>query len=48
VQIVGFGTFSVTEREPREGINPRTGDKIQIGVSKSVRFKAGSKLKEVL
>jgi DNA-binding protein HU-beta len=48
VQIVGFGTFSVAERDPRVGVNPRTGDKIQIGASKSIRFKAGSKLKEVL
>jgi DNA-binding protein HU-beta len=48
VQIVGFGTFSVAEREPRVGVNPRTGDKIQIGASKSVRFKAGTKLKESL
>jgi DNA-binding protein HU-beta len=48
VQIVGFGTFSVTERDPRVGVNPRTGDKIQIGASKSVRFKAGAKLKESL
>jgi DNA-binding protein HU-beta len=48
VQIVGFGTFSVAERDPRTGVNPRTGDKIQIGASKSVRFKAGTKLKESL
>jgi DNA-binding protein HU-beta len=48
VQIVGFGTFFVAERDPRVGVNPRTGDKIQIGASKSVRFKAGTKLKEAL
>jgi DNA-binding protein HU-beta len=48
VQIVGCGTFSVAEREPRVGVNPRTGDKIQIGASKSIRFKAGAKLKESL
>jgi DNA-binding protein HU-beta len=48
VQLVGFGTFSVIEREPRMGVNPRTGDAIQIGASKSVRFKAGAKLKDIL
>jgi DNA-binding protein HU-beta len=48
VQVVGFGTFSVAKREPRVGVNPRTGDKINIGASKSVRFKAGAKLKEAL
>jgi DNA-binding protein HU-beta len=48
VQIVGFGTFSVAKRDPRMGVNPRTGDKIQIDASKSVKFKAGIKLKEIL
>jgi DNA-binding protein HU-beta len=48
VQVVGFGTFSVAKREPRMGVNPRTGDKISIGASKSIKFKAGAKLKEVL
>lgn len=48
VQIVGFGTFSVTNREARVGVNPRTGEKIQIKASKNVRFKTGSKFKELL
>ncbi len=48
VQLIGFGTFSVGERSARTGINPRTGEKIQIAASKSVKFKAGAKLKEVL
>lgn len=48
VQLIGFGTFSVGERSARTGINPRTGEKIEIAASKSVKFKAGAKLKEVL
>jgi DNA-binding protein HU-beta len=48
VQIIGFGTFSITERAARQGVNPRTGKKSPIAASKSIRFKAGSKLKETL
>jgi len=48
VQLIGFGTFSVTERAAREGINPQTREKIQIKASKSVKFKAGAGLKAVL
>lgn len=48
VQIVGFGTFSVSSRAARTGVNPRTGEKIQIKESKNVRFKSGAKLKESL
>ncbi|MDR0351211.1 MAG: HU family DNA-binding protein [Puniceicoccales bacterium] len=48
VQIIGFGTFSVTKREKRNGVNPRTGEKIVINASKSVKFKPGAKLKEML
>ncbi|MDR1435120.1 MAG: HU family DNA-binding protein [Puniceicoccales bacterium] len=48
VQVVGFGTFSVAKRGARTGVNPRTGDKIEIGASKAVKFKAGAKLKEIL
>jgi DNA-binding protein HU-beta len=48
VQLIGFGSFSVSERAARSGINPRTGDKIEIASSKNVKFKAGAKLKEVL
>jgi len=46
VQLVGFGTFSVSKREARKGINPRTGESIKIKASKSVRFKAGQTLKK--
>jgi DNA-binding protein HU-beta len=48
VQLIGFGSFSVGERSARQGINPRTGEKIEIAASKTVKFKAGAKLKEVL
>ncbi|RJX34418.1 MAG: HU family DNA-binding protein [Desulfurivibrio sp.] len=44
VTLIGFGTFSVTERAAREGRNPQTGKKIKIAARKVVKFKAGSKL----
>ena len=48
VQLIGFGTFSVTKRAARDGINPRTKEKIKIKASKSVKFKAGAGLKAIL
>lgn len=45
VQLVGFGTFEVTKRKARSGVNPRTGDKIKIAASKTVKFKPGAGLK---
>ncbi|MGD1880637.1 MAG: HU family DNA-binding protein [Kiloniellaceae bacterium] len=45
VQLAGFGTFMVTTRGARKGINPRTGEPIKIKASKSVRFKPGLTLK---
>ncbi|HKK19057.1 MAG TPA: HU family DNA-binding protein [Opitutales bacterium] len=48
VQLIGFGTFSVTKRAARDGINPQTGEKIKIKASKAVKFKAGAGLKSVL
>ena len=45
IQLVGFGTFEVSERAAREGRNPQTGETIKIAASKSVSFKAGSELK---
>lgn len=45
VRLVGFGTFSVTQRAASEGRNPRTGEKIQIPASKQPKFKAGKNLK---
>lgn len=48
VQIVGFGTFSVTERAARTGRNPATGEAIEIPASKIAHFKSGKGLKEKL
>lgn len=45
VQLVGFGTFSVAVRKARTGVNPRTGAKLEIPESTSVKFKAGAGLK---
>lgn len=44
VALLGFGTFSINERPAREGINPRTKEKIQIEAKKVVKFKAGAEL----
>ena len=46
VQLIGFGTFDVSERAAREGHNPRTGESMKITASKAPRFKAGKALKE--
>ena len=46
VRLVGFGTFSVSDRAASEGRNPRTGEKIQIPASKQPKFKAGKGLKD--
>lgn len=48
VQLVGFGTFEVSERAAREGRNPQTGETMQIAASKAPKFKAGKALKDVL
>jgi nucleoid DNA-binding protein len=48
VQLVGFGTFKVTERAARMGVNPKTGEKIKIKKSKTVKFAAGKELKAKL
>ena len=44
VALVGFGSFSVTERGARTGRNPQTGKEIQIPAKKVVKFKAGAEL----
>lgn len=48
VTLVGFGTFSVSERAARTGRNPQTGETIQIAASKGVKFKAGKGLKDAV
>lgn len=44
--ILGFGTFSVTERPERQGINPATKETITIAAKKVIKFKAGKELAE--
>ena len=44
IAIVGLGTFSVSERAARTGINPRTKAQIQIPASKSIKFKPSTAL----
>jgi DNA-binding protein HU-beta len=44
VALVGFGSFSVSQRSARKGRNPQTGKEITISAKKVVRFKAGSEL----
>ena len=46
VQLVGFGTFEVSERAAREGRNPQTGAVMKIPASKAPKFKAGKALKD--
>ena len=48
VQLVGFGTFEVTERAERNGRNPKTGEAITIPASKSPKFKASKALKDIV
>lgn len=44
VQLIGFGTFSISKRAARTGRNPQTGKEIKIAAKKVVRFKAGAEL----
>lgn len=48
VQLIGFGTFSVSERPAREGVNPRTGEKVTIAAKKVAKFKAGAELADAV
>jgi len=48
VQLVGFGTFVVSEKPAREGINPATKEKIQIAAKKVAKFKAGAELADAV
>lgn len=48
VALLGFGTFAVTERPARTGINPTTKEKIEIAAKKVVKFKAGAELADVV
>ena len=46
IQLVGFGTFEVSERAARTGRNPQTGKEMTIPASKAPKFKAGKALKD--
>ena len=48
IQLVGFGTFEVSEREAREGRNPQTGATMKIAATKAPKFKAGKALKDLV
>ncbi len=48
IALVGFGTFSVSERPGRTGINPRTKEQITIEAKKIAKFKAGSELSDAI
>jgi DNA-binding protein HU-beta len=48
VRVLGFGAFSVSERKAGKGRDPRTGTEIDVPQSKSVRFRAGKGLREMV
>jgi DNA-binding protein HU-beta len=48
VTITGFGTFTVKKRASRTGVNPKTGEKIQIPAMTVPKFKPGKALKEAV
>lgn len=48
VQLVGFGTFEVSERSAREGRNPQTGKTLTIPACKAPKFKTGKALKDAV
>ena len=48
IQLVGFGTFEVSERAARTGRNPQTGKEMKIDASKAPKFKAGKALKDAV
>lgn len=48
VALLGFGSFSVAEKAARKGVNPKTKQPIEIPALKSVKFKAGAELTEII
>jgi DNA-binding protein HU-beta len=48
VAFTGFGKFHVTRRAARQGVNPRTGEKVQIAAANVPKFSAGSQLKKAV
>ncbi|OLB87228.1 MAG: hypothetical protein AUI17_03140 [Acidobacteriales bacterium 13_2_20CM_2_55_5] len=48
VALIGFGTFSVSQRKARNGRNPQTGATIKIAARKVAKFSAGADLKKAV
>ncbi len=48
VAFTGFGTFLTSDRAARQGVNPATGEKIQIAATTVPKFKAGKSLKDAV
>ena len=48
VSLTGFGTFATSNRAARQGVNPKTGEKIQIAATVVPKFKAGKALKDAV
>jgi DNA-binding protein HU-beta len=48
VNFTGFGKFSAAQRAARQGVNPRTGERVQIAATTVPKFTAGSQLKAAL
>jgi DNA-binding protein HU-beta len=48
VSFTGFGKFSAQQRAARQGVNPRTGERVQIPAATVPKFSAGSQLKQAL
>lgn len=48
VALLGFGSFSVSEKAARKGVNPKTKQPIEIAARKAVKFKAGAELNDMI
>ena len=48
VELRGFGAFSIRERAPRQARNPRTGAKVAVGARRSIYYRPGKELKELI
>lgn len=48
VALTGFGSFTVSQRAARQGVNPKTGEKIRIAATTVPKFKAGKALKDAV
>lgn len=48
VALTGFGTFSTSDRAARQGVNPKTGEKLQIAATTVPKFKSGKALKDAV